>query len=42
MTALATKHNWKLHQLDVKSDFLNGELKEEVYLIHPEGFVKKG
>ena len=40
--ALATKHHWKIHQLDVKSPFLNGDLKEEVYLVQPEGFVKKG
>ena len=40
--ALATKHHWKIHQLDVKSSFLNGDLKEEVYLVQPEGFVKKG
>ena len=40
MIALATKYNWKMHQLDVKSAFLNGELKEEVYLVQPEGFVK--
>ena len=42
LIALATKHNWKLNQLDVKSAFLNGELKEEVYLTQPEGFVEKG
>eukprot|EP00253_Pinus_taeda_P027830 PITA_27830 len=40
--ALATKHHWKIHQLDVKSAFLNGDLKQEVYLVQPEGFVKKG
>jgi hypothetical protein len=27
LIALATKYHWKLHQLDVKSAFLNGELK---------------
>jgi hypothetical protein len=42
MIALTTKYNWKLHQLDIKSVFLNGELKEEVCLIQPEEFVKKG
>lgn len=42
MIALDTKHNWKIHHLDVKSAFLNGELKEEIYLVQPEGFVKKG
>eukprot|EP00253_Pinus_taeda_P023259 PITA_23259 len=42
MIALATKYDWKLHQLDVKSAFLNGDLKEEIYLVQPEGFVKKG
>eukprot|EP00253_Pinus_taeda_P035128 PITA_35128 len=42
MIELATKQNWKMHQLDVKSVFLNGELKVEVYLVQPEGFLKKG
>jgi hypothetical protein len=42
LISLATKHKWKLHQLDVKSAFLNGELKEEIYLVQPPGFVKKG
>ena len=42
MIALATQHKWKVHQLDVKSAFLNGDLKEEVYLVQTEGFIKKG
>ena len=28
LIALGTKYNWKIHQLDVKSAFLNGDLKE--------------
>ena len=42
LIALATKCNWELHQLDVKSAFLNGDLKEEIYLVQLEGFVKQG
>ena len=29
---------FKVYQMDVKSTFLNGDLKEEVYMEHPEGF----
>ena len=32
MVALATNKDWSLHQLDVKSAFLNGPLEEEVYV----------
>ena len=28
LIALATKKDWMMHQLDLKSTFLNGELKE--------------
>ena len=38
---LAAINHWMIHKLDVKHVFLNGELKEEVYLIKPEGFVKQ-
>jgi hypothetical protein len=30
---------WKLHQIDVKTFFLNGEIEEEVYIEKPKGFV---
>jgi hypothetical protein len=28
--------------MDVKSPFLNGDLKEVVYVVHSQVFVKKG
>jgi hypothetical protein len=34
----ATYHGFKLYQMDVKSVFLNGPIKEEVYVEQPPGF----
>jgi hypothetical protein len=31
-------HSFKLYQMDVKSDILNGPIKEEVYMEQPPGF----
>ncbi|GJW79526.1 retrovirus-related pol polyprotein from transposon TNT 1-94 [Tanacetum coccineum] len=37
--ANAAHKNMTIYQMDVKTTFLNGELKEEVYVSQPEGFV---
>ena len=36
--ALATEHNLEVQQMDVKSAYLNGELKEEIFMEAPPGF----
>jgi hypothetical protein len=38
LLAYATHHGFKLYQIDVKSVFLNGPIKEEVYVEQPPGF----
>jgi hypothetical protein len=30
---------WKLHQMDVNTAFLNGQVEEEVYIERPQSFV---
>nr|GEX34863.1 retrovirus-related Pol polyprotein from transposon TNT 1-94 [Tanacetum cinerariifolium] len=37
--ANAANKNMTIYQMDVKTAFLNGELKEELYVSHLEGFV---
>ena len=39
---IATLHNLEIHQMDVKTAFLNGDLNEEIYMDQPERFISLG
>jgi hypothetical protein len=40
--SIAIDMGWKIHQMDVKTIFLNGIIEEEVYIEHPHGFEVHG
>ena len=41
--AIAVEHDLEVHQMDVKSAYLNGELEEEIFMEPPPGFnIPKG
>ena len=40
--AIVALRNLEGHQMYVKTDFLNGELDEEIYMEHPKGFSALG
>ena len=42
LLSLAASHGLLIHQIDVKTTFLNGELEEEIYMDQPDGFVTSG
>jgi hypothetical protein len=39
---LVMHYNLELHQIDIKTTFLHGDLLENVYMVQPKGFVAKG
>ena len=42
LLAHATLEDWEIEAMDVKTVYLYGELKEEIYMAQPEGFIKSG
>jgi hypothetical protein len=42
MLAIEASMDLEIHQMDVKTAFLNGELEEDIYMDQPQGFVQDG
>ena len=42
LLSLAASHGLLIHQMDVKTSFLNGELDEQIYMEQPTRFVANG
>ena len=42
LMALVAHYDLELHQMDVKTAFLNGDLEKNVYMAQPKGFVVEG
>ena len=38
LISIAAEMGWKIHQMDVKTAFLNGIIQEEIYIEQPQGF----
>jgi hypothetical protein len=39
LLVIAAHHSWEVHHMDVKSAFLNGDMKEIIYVQQPPRFV---
>ncbi|CAM8957867.1 unnamed protein product [Rhodiola kirilowii] len=41
LLVMTTVYDWELHQMDVKTAFLHGNLNETIYMSQPPGFIDK-
>ena len=41
LLSIATRYDYEIWQMDIKTAFLNGNLEEEIYMMQPEGFKAK-
>jgi hypothetical protein len=42
LITLVAHEGWKVHHMDVKLAFLNGDIQEEVYVEQPTSFIITG
>ena len=42
LIVLASIHKLFIHQMDIKTTFLNGDLDDEIYMLQPEGCITPG
>ena len=41
LLSIATHYDYEIWQMDVKTDFLNGNFEEEIYMMQLGGFIAK-
>ena len=37
--AISASKHWEVHHMDVKLAFLHGDIHEDIYMKHPEGYI---
>ena len=42
LLSFALQHSMHIHQMDVVTEFLHGNLEEEIYMLQPSGYLMKG
>ena len=42
LLSIVAAYDYEIWQMDVKTAFLNGYLKKDIYMVQPNGFIAKG